>query len=100
MYTHMYTRIHTIRSINSIHSIQSIHYICSKCVYFDIDIVVKTLLYIIWMISEYVQMKMEKQKYWESLETKQKPHIAHLSIHSVAQGRHQLSGKSYENKSF
>ena len=58
--------------------------------YADIDIVVKfrsqTLLHILGLISLYVKMKW-RERYWESLETKQKPHIAHHSIHSVAQLR-------------
>ena len=63
----------------------------TRHLYADIDIVVKfrtqTLLHILGMISLYVKMKMVRERYWESLETKKKPHIAHHSIHSVAQLR-------------
>ena len=49
--------------------------------YADIDIVVKfrsqTLLHILGMISLYVKMKMERDRYWESLEKKQK-HTSHI----------------------
>ena len=35
-------------------------------------------------LSWTAKIEMERERYWRSLKTKQKPHIAHHSIHSVA----------------
>ena len=47
----------------------------TRHLYADIDIVVKfrtqTLLHILGMISLYVKMKMERNRYWEALEKRQ-----------------------------
>ena len=63
----------------------------TRLFYAENDIVVKfrsqTLLHILGMISLYVKMKMEKERYWESIEKRRKSDITHQSIHTVPQLR-------------